>query len=235
MDSTWDSAYKWTKNPQIQTTSLPSGKIQVIVVHFTDSNFDHPFPMPHQLPCPHWFPRNLWLSRQTRSLFWWHLRYKIYTILYCICDKLSPALNLQNSCDFLIESFSIIMEINNILPILLICSSLSMGQIIIQQPKNFRPCLKSVFRKRVSKLNFPDVSGGNRGLPDLCWAFSMIRHVTMSPIQSPTSFKYQKNDSSSTVPSFWLSGDGRCPFHHRHTNYILQKNENAEAHVCNSM
>lgn len=91
---------------------------------------------------------------------------QIYTILYCICDKLSPALNLQNSCDFLIESFS--MDNNNILPILIICSSLSMGQIIIQQPKNFRPCLKSVFRKRISKLNFPDVSSGNRGLPDLC-------------------------------------------------------------------
>ena len=52
--------------------------------------------------------------------------------MYYICDKLSPALNLQNSCDFLNESFS--MDNNNILPILLICSSLSMGQIIIQLP-----------------------------------------------------------------------------------------------------
>ena len=127
--------YKWTKKArrfkQLRSPQARSKSLWLTLPLQILSN--HPFPMPHQLPCPIDFLATCGFPDKQGVCFddIYDRKSTPYSMYY-ICDKLSPALNLQNSCDFLIESFS--MDNNNILPILLICSSLSMGQIIIQLP-----------------------------------------------------------------------------------------------------
>ena len=211
MDAIWDFTYKWTKKARrFKQLRSPQARSKSLWVNFTVANFvESSFSDASPIALPPLISSQL-VAFQTNKKFVLMTSSDIKSTPYCTVSAINFRLRSTSRTvvTFWLSHLVWIITLFANFAHLLVTKH---GSDNNSATNNFRPCLKSVF---LANIQMKYTMSAVKSLSQIYVEHSpfRIRHLTTSPIQSPTCFKYRNNGCLVMGEVPWF------PFHHRHTN-----------------